>query len=459
LHRPGPLVYGPPVAEIVPFRGIHYAASRGRALGQLLAPPYDLVSLEQRDELLRRNPHNIAHVGLGEERPGDGPSSNKYTRAAEAWASWERQGITVRDPSPALYPLEQTFWAPDGRQVRRRGFMAAVRLHELGEGVIVPHEKTLTALKADRLELIKAVRANISPLFGLYREEPGATAAALAGPTALDPIAETDSDDGVHHRLWRADQPGTVAALQALLSDKRIFIADGHHRYASALAYRRLIEEQAPGAAPQGGHHYVLMFLCPMSDPGLILFPTHRLVFGLKDFSIPRVVEALERYFTVETLPEDLRRPTGRAWAISKLAEHFSRSTAFLMVTAEDQRARVLTLRDDVDLSDAELPGNLTLRALDVSVLHSVVLQHVLGLSLRTQEEQENLTYVRDAGEAVNRVLSGEHPVGFLLNPTPMWQVEAVGDAGETMPQKSTFFYPRLQSGLVMRAVDPSGPP
>ncbi len=446
------------MAEIVPFRGIRYAASRGRALGQLLAPPYDLVSIEQRDELLRRSPHNVAHVGMGEDRPGDGPGSNKYTRAAETWARWEREGITARDPAPALYPLEQIFWAPDGRQVRRRGFVAAVRLHELGEGVIVPHEKTLTAPKADRLELIKAVHANISPIFGIYREEPGATAVALAAATAPEPVAETDSDDGVHHRLWRADQPETIAALRALLADKRIFIADGHHRYASALAYRRLVEAQGD-AAPDGGHHYVLMFLCPMSDPGLILFPTHRLVFGLRDFSIDRVVAALERYFTVEVLPEDLRRPIGRAWAISKLAEHFSRSTAFLMVTAQDQRARVLTLRDDVDLTDAELPRNQTLRALDVSVLHSVVLEHVLGLSLRTQEDQENLTYVRDAGEAVNRVLSGEHPVGFLLNPTPMWQVEAVGDAGETMPQKSTYFYPRLQSGLVMREVDSRGRP
>ncbi len=453
------LVYGPHVAEILPFRGIRYAAPRGRALGQLLAPPYDLVSIERRDELLRRSPHNIAHVSMGDERPGDGPDSNKYTRAAEAWTAWQAQGVTRLDPAPSLYPLEQTFWAPDGRQVRRRGFMAAVRLHELSEGIIVPHEKTLTALKADRLEILKSVRANISPILGVYREEPaGATAAALAAAMAQEPAAETDSDDGVHQRLWRVDQPDTVAALQALLAGKRIVIADGHHRYASALAYRRLMEEQAPGAAPGGAHHHVLMFLCPMTDPGLILFPTHRLVFGLKDFSVARVVAALEPWFTVEALPEDLRRPIGRAWAISKLSEHFSRSIAFLMVTAEDQKARVLTLRDDVDPSAVDLPGSPALRALDVSVLHAVVLQHVLGLSLRTQEAQENLTYVRDAGEAVNRVLSGEHPVGFLLNPTPMWQVEAVGDAGETMPQKSTFFYPLLQSGLVMRDADPRTP-
>ncbi|GAO04433.1 DUF1015 domain-containing protein [Anaeromyxobacter sp. PSR-1] len=447
------------MAEIVPFRGVRYAATRGRALGQLLAPPYDLVSLEQRDELLRRSPENIAHVAIGEERAGDGPGSNKYTRAAELWTGWMQRGVLRRDPGPALYALEQAFWAPDGRQARRRGFLAAVRLHEFSEGVIVPHEKTLTAPRADRLEILKAVRANLSPIIGLYRDEDRTTSRALEAVAAGELVAETDSDDGVHHRLWRAEQPEVVAALQQAVADKRIFIADGHHRYVSGLAYRKLVEAQRPGLPPGAGHNYILMFLCPMSDPGLMLFPTHRLVFGLKDFSVARLTGALERYFRIETLPEDIRRPAGRAWAIAKLSEHFGKSSSFLMVTAEDQKARVLTLRDEADLEEAELPRNETLRALDVTVLHSVVLQHVLGLSASAQENQESLTYVRDAGEAVNRVLSGEHQVGFLVNPTPMWQVEAVGDAGETMPQKSTYFYPRLQSGLVMREVFEPGTP
>jgi len=443
------------MAEIVPFRAVRYAAARGRALGELLAPPYDLVSQELRDELLRRSPHNIIHVTLGEDRPGDGPATtNRYVRAAEYWASWLAQGILKRDPVAALYPLEQSFWAPDGRNLKRRGVMAAVRLHEFNAGIIVPHEKTLVAPKADRLEILKAVKANLSPIFGLYRDEAGATARALDAACA-EPAAEATSDDGVHHRLWRCEDPGAIRALQELIAPRRIFIADGHHRYETALVYGRLLDEQTPGLPADGGHHYILMFLCPMSDPGLFLFATHRLLYGLRDFSPPAFFERLSRYFTVETLEEDIRRPAGRAWAISKLGEHAGKSTAFLVVTAEDQRARIVTLRDDADLSDAELPANQTLAALDVTVLHSLVLQHVLGLSPRTQEKQENVTYVRDAGEAVNRVLSGEHQVGFLVNPTPMWQVEAVGEAGETMPQKSTLFYPRLQSGLVMRDVNP----
>ena len=443
------------MAEIVPFRAVRYAATRGRALAELLAPPYDLVSLEQRDELLHRSPHNIIHVTLGEDRAGDGAAMSKYVRAGETWRAWLEQGILRRDPVPSLYPLEQSYWAPDGRNLKRRGFMAAVRLHEFSEGVIVPHEKTLVAPKADRLEVIKAVKANLSPIFGLYRDDAGVTARALDQASLGEPAAETDSDDGVHQRLWRAEDPAVVRPLQELLAQQRIFIADGHHRYETALVYGRTLDAQTPGLPSFGGHHYTLMFLCPMNDPGLFLFATHRLVFGLKDFSLAPFLEKLSRWFRIETLAEDARRPVGRAWAVSKLGEHAGKSTTFLMVSAEDGLARIATLRDDVDLSAAGLPSNETLAALDVTVLHSVVFQHMLGLSLESQEKQENVTYVRDAGEAVSRVLSSEHQLGFLLNPTPMWQVEAVGEAGETMPQKSTLFYPRLQSGLVMREVNP----
>ena len=443
------------MAEIVPFRAIRYAASRGRALAEVIAPPYDLVSPAQREELLARSPENIIHVTLGQDRPGDGPTANRYQRAAEHWASWLARGVLQRDPRPALYALEQSFVAPDGRNLRRRGFMAAVRLHEFAEGIVIPHAKTLVAPRADRLEVIKSVKANLSAVCGLYRDPSGGSGPALDAASVGEPIAETDSDDGVHHRLWRCEGVAEIAALQRLLEGERILLADGHHRYETALAYRRLLEARTPGLPEHGGHHFVLMFLCPLSDPGLFLFATHRLVSGLQGFELQPFLERLGRYFHVETLAEDVRRPTGRAWAISKLGEHAGKSTTFVVLSAEDGRARVATLRDEVDLSAAGLPGNQMLAALDVTVLHSIVLQHLLGISEGAQERQEHLTYVHDSGEAVNRVLSGEHQLGFLLNPTPMWQVEAVGESGETMPQKSTLFHPRLPTGLVMREIDP----
>ncbi|MGC3997194.1 MAG: DUF1015 domain-containing protein [Anaeromyxobacter sp.] len=418
-------------------------------------PPTIRIAPEERALLLRRDPQNVCHLTAGEDRPGDGKGWNRHTRAAGWWDEWRASGVLRSDPAPAIYPLEQTFWSQDGREVRRRGFIAAVRLHEFSEGIIVPHEKTLVAPRAEQLELIKAVRANLSVLFGLYRDPAGATARTLDALLPPDPVAETDTEDGVHHRLWRVEDPQAIAALQGLVRDHRIFIADGHHRYETYMAYQRLLDAGTPGLPADGGHRYAMMFLCPMSDPGLVLYATHRLVNGIQGLSVPRLLEQLARYFTVETLPEDLRRPAGRAWAVARLAEHAGKASTLLMVSAEDQRAHVLTLRDDADLDEAQAPPDETLRALDVTVLHAVVLQHLLGITPEGQAREEHVTYVRDAGEAVDRVLAGQQQLGFLLNPTPMWQVQAVGEAGQTMPQKSTLFAPRLWAGLVMRDVNP----
>ena len=442
---------------IAPFCGIRYAA-RGHALSPLLAPPYDVVTPEGREALAARSPHNAVHLILDQELPGDGPDDNRYLRAARRFAAWLAEGVLRRDPRPALYPLEQAFTTPDGRQHLRRGVVAAVRLHDFRDGAVLPHEGTLAAPKADRLELLKTVRANLSPVFGLYQDERNQAQAALAAALAAEPVGEAEAD-GVHHRLWRAEDPAAIAAVQRLLADRRILIADGHHRYAAALGYRDLVDAASPGLPPDAGHRWVLMFLCSTSDPGLLIFPTHRAVSRLRDFRAADVAARLERFFRIETIAEDVRKTSGLAWAISRLAEHLGRSSAFLMVTAEDHRARLLVLRDDADLAGLSLPSGETLRALDVTVLHAAVLQGALGLSPASQERQENLTYLTGAGEAVSRTLRGEFQAAFLVNPTPMWQVQAVAESGEVMPQKSTWFHPKVTAGLVFREVDPRGGP
>ena len=442
---------------IAPFCGIRYAA-RGQALSALLAPPYDVVTPEAREALAARSPHNAVHLILDRERPGDGPGDNRYLRAARRFTGWLADGTLRRDPRPALYPLEQVFVAPDGRQHVRRGVVAAVRLHDFRDGAVLPHEGTLAAPKADRLELLKTVRANLSPVFGLHHDERNQAQTALAPALAAEPVGEADTADGVHHRLWRVEDPVAVAAVQRLLAERRILIADGHHRYAAALGYRDLVDAAAPGLPPDAGHRWVLMFLCSTGDPGLVIFPTHRAVSGLRDFRAAGLAARLERFFRVETISEDVRKTSGRAWAVSRLAEHLGKSTAFLMVTGEDQKARLLTLRDDADLAGLSLPSDENLRALDVTVLHAV-LQGALGLSPASQERQENLTYLKDAGEAVSRTLAGDFQAAFLLNPTPLWQVQAVAESGEVMPQKSTWFHPKVPAGLVFREVDPRGGP
>jgi uncharacterized protein (DUF1015 family) len=441
---------------IAPFRGIRYAA-QGHALSMLLSPPYDVITPEAREALAARSPHNAVHLILDRERPGDGPEENKHRRAARRFADWLGDGTLRRDPRPALYPLEQVFVAPDGRQHARRGVVAAVRLHDFRDGVVLPHEGTLAAAKADRLEILKTVRVNLSPVFGLFQDERDRAQAALAPALGAEPVAEAETGDGVRHRLWRVEDPAIVGAVQRLLAERRVLIADGHHRYAAALGYRDLVDAAAPGLPPGAAHRWVLMFLCSTSDPGLVIYPTHRAISGLRDFRAADMAARLDRFFRVETIAEDVRKASGLAWAVSRLAEHLGKSAAFLMLTGEDQRARLLVLRDDADLAGLSLPRNENLRALDVTVLHAAVLQGALGLPPISQERQENLTYLEDAGEAVRRALAGEFQAVFLLNPTPMWQVQAVAESGEVMPQKSTWFHPKVPAGLVFRDADPRG--
>ena len=453
----GGAIYGPPrMAEIVPFRAVRFAERRGRALADLLAPPYDLVSPRDAAELRARNPRNIAHLSAADlEGTIPGP---RFARAAQEWTRWLAEGVLERDASASFYPVEQAFFAPDGHQLRRRGFVAALRLHDLSEGVVIPHERTHPAIEQERLELLRASGVNFSAPLGLYADERGQVEAALDEATSGSPVSDTDTEDGVHLRLWQAERPESQARLAALVEDQRVILADGHHRYLAALAYERALDAATKGLPPGGGHRYVLAMLCALSDPGLVVYPVHRLVRGLPGFSLGPFLAALSRFFAVETLEEDLRRPAGRAWAVSRLAEHASRSMAFLMISAEDQRARILTLRDDADLDGAGVTPGETGRMIDVNVLHELVLGHLLGIPPEAILRQEHLSYARDAEEAVVRVLSGEHALGFLVNPAPLWQVRVLAEAGGTTPPRSTLFLPALPAGLVMREVDPHGP-
>ncbi len=438
--------------EVFPFRGLRFAASRPANLSRLIAPPYDVISPAIRAELAARSPHNVVHLTLGEDRTGDGPGENRHVRAGRWLRAWIEEGALRLDAGPAYYALEQSFAGPDGRPRVRRGLVAACRLHPYADGLILPHEKTLDAPKADRLELLRHVQCNLSPVFGLYEDDGGEGQRALEGAVAGagEPIAEADSDDGTHHRLWRVQGQENEAPLRRVLARRKVVIADGHHRYQAALEHRDAVDAARPGLPENAGHRYVMMALCSMADPGLVIYPTHRLVAGLGAFRLQPFLDALARVFVVETLAEDLRRPAGRAWAVARLAEHSGKSTTFLMVSAEDGKGRILTLRDDAEVAGMALPDDVTLRDLDVTALHDIVFRHLLGIRAGAGV----VRYEMDAGEIVSRTLSAEYQLGFLVNPTPMWQVQAVAESGQTMPEKSTFFYPKMPTGLVMRLLD-----
>ncbi|HET8724904.1 MAG TPA: DUF1015 domain-containing protein [Anaeromyxobacteraceae bacterium] len=441
--------------DIRPFQGVRYAVT-GRELSARIAPPYDVITPALRDELAARDPHGIVHLILDRQLPGDVPGNDRYSRAAERIAAWTASGILRRDPRPALYGLEQAFVSPDGRERIRRGVMAAVRMHDLSEGIIRAHEATVPASVEDRLALLRHVRTDLSAVFGLHEDPKGEVAAALAPAFGRDPVAEATAGEGTRNRIWRIEEPSIIAAVQRAFAGRRVLIADGHHRFAAALAYRDELDRVKPGLPADGGHRYTLMFLLAKSDPGLVLYPTHRLLRSLGGSTPAEAVARMQPWFEVREIEEDLRRPVGRAWAVSKLSEHMGKSSAFLLVTAADRKVRLLTLRDGADLSALPLPAHETLRALDATLLHGAILEGILGSAAAAPG---NLAFIRDAGEAVTRTLGGEYEAAFLLNPVPMWQVQAVADAGLTMPLKSTWFHPKIPSGLVLRPVDPNGAP
>ncbi|MHB8418509.1 MAG: DUF1015 domain-containing protein [Myxococcales bacterium] len=440
--------------EIAPFRALRYAAAA--RLSQLIAPPYDVISPEQRERLAALDAHNVVELILPLGRAGDGPGDDKYLRAGRAFRQWIAEGVLRADAEPGLYALEQRFeWG--GAAHVRKGFLARLRLRPFSDGVVLPHERTLSGPKADRLEIFKQTRANLSPIFSLYPDERGEVDALLRPALDRPADATATSDDGhgpIQHRLWRVTG-AAVERVREAMAPRRAYIADGHHRYETALNYAKLVDAQSKAAPPDAPHHFVLSFFCGMADPGLLILPTHRLLHSMVGFEAGKVLAEVAPWFAVERLPADPRAAAGLATALSKLADAGKAQPSFLAISEKGSRADLLTLRAGAPLGSVpELPARAELRGLDVTLLHALLLQHLLHLSPQSQERQENLRYVKDAAEGVAAVANGSAQLAFLLNPTLMRQVREVAEAGEVMPQKSTFFYPKLPSGLVFNPLE-----
>lgn len=429
------------MVDLSPFRAIRYTAAD---IAPLLAPPYDVIDEAEQQRLYDRDPHNIVRIDLNKPESSDHARS-RYVRAAGFLEQWQKEGVLAQDERPAVYVLAQTFTGPDGVERTRTGFFARVRLVRFDEGQILPHERTLRGPKVDRLELFRATRTNLSPIFGAYQDSDHAVQRLLASATSGAPIADATMS-GTKNRLWRVDDPAVVSALVAAFDAKKLYIADGHHRYETGLAYRDERRAEAGGAVdPDAGYEHILMFSAAVEDPGMVIFPTHRLVHGLAAFDPASVREKLSPFFEVAAAPREARA------AQAALAEAGAAGNAFLMVTADGPW--LLRARKDAPWDRAAaLPVQAALRTLDVSVLHAVVLEELLGISREAQETQANLRYSKDFAQAFGSVQEGGGGVqaAFLMNPTKIEEVIAVAESGQVMPQKSTFFYPKIPSGLVL---------
>jgi len=411
------------VAEVQPLHALHYDPARVGDLGDVVAPPYDVIDAEQRAALAARSPHNVVAIDLPED-------PDRYARAAETFAAWRRDGAVVRDPEPAFWAVAQDYTGPDGRPATRRGFFARVRVEDYGPGRIRPHERTHPGPKEDRLRLTRATKANLSPIFSLYDDHEQRAWSALASHTDTEPFADVTDEDGTRHRVWRVGDPAALQAVTEALAPTELLIADGHHRYETARVYA----EEVGGEGP---HRYVLMCLVALQDEGLTVFPTHRLLTGLDDGRREALRDEVQRDWEAEPVAAvELEPPPGAPLRVGYLDAHHRRPLR-------------LTLRDQA-IADAALPGKPEpYRRLDTAVLEALVLKGALGMSEDDISHLHGLDYARSAEEARARVESGAAQAAFFMAPTPVDLVRDVAATGESMPPKSTYFYPKVLTGLV----------
>lgn len=430
--------------DVQPFRGIRYTAAAGEP-ASVIAPPYDVIGEEERRRFLAANPYNIVAVDI---------AAGGYDEAASRWSRWLEEGIVARDHRPAFYAYRQIYPAPSGGARTRWGLTAAVRLAEYGEGVVFPHERTLPKAKEDRLALMRATRAQLSPVFGMHFGAAAPLDHVLAGACTHEPAADLTDGDGVRHTLWVLDDPGLVRTVQKALEPARVIIADGHHRYETALAFRNEQRAKTQGSWPENAAwNYVMMVLVDMDSEGLTVFPTHRLLRGVEGLTAERLLERWRPVFDLEPVdagaaagPEAVARTLEGALAAA------GDEPAFAVYTA-DGRAFLVRLSDHRTWAEAAADRPAPWRALDVSVLHGLALP-LLGLDDEDQSSGEFLSYTRSAEEAVAAVQTGARQAAVLVRPTPGAAVRDVALAGESLPQKSTYYWPKLLTGLVMSDLD-----
>ncbi len=416
------------MADVQPLRALRHDLTRAGPLDALISPPYDVIDPAQRERLAARSPYNAVHVDLPQDPGGGDP----YEHAARLLQDWQAEGAMVGDDEPALYVLEQVFTSPAGERLTRRGVLARVRVEEYGAGRVRPHERTHPGPKEDRLRLTRATRANVSPIFVLHDDPEGAVAAAL--PTDRPPDATATDDEGTAQRLWRITDPAALEAATAAFAPAELLIADGHHRYETARVYAEEIGGEGP-------HRYVLAHLVAFQDPGLAVFPTHRLLSNVGDPETQeRLGAALKELFHVEPLDstDELRPPDGTGpLQLGYLDAHLERPFR-------------LTLKDQATADEALAHMPEPYRRLDTAVLEALILQRTLGMTEDDVAHLRGLGYSRTDEEAVELITSGAYHCGFFLRASPVEQVREIAAAGVNMPPKSTFFHPKVPTGLVL---------
>ncbi len=412
------------MAEVKPLAALHYNLGAISSLGDVTAPPYDVIDAEQRAALLTRSPLNVVELDLPQASPGEDP----YAHAAETLGQWTLDGTLAADREPAIWALTQDYTGPDGNPYTRRGLLARIRVTDYGPGLVRPHERTQPGPKEDRLRLTRATRHNLSPIFALH---PGNPWELVEPHLDAPPWGEVTDPDGTVHRVWRLPDPALHDSITAALADAELLIADGHHRYETARTYA----EEIGGDGP---HRYTLACLVSLEDPGLTVFATHRLLRDLDPDVQERLAAGIREQFEAEAVTEDRLDPAG--------ADGIG---VFGYFDSHSKRPLRLRLKDPAALDQALADRPEAYRRLDAAILEELVLKRTLGMSDADIAAKRGLGYATGADQALRLLDRGDYEAAFLLRPTPVGQVRKVAAEGETMPPKSTYFFPKLLTGIV----------
>lgn len=422
------------MADIKAFKGLRFTQKAGE-ISELTCPPYDIISEQQRLAYLDKNGNNIIRLEL----PKDG--ENPYAQAGEILNNWLDNEILRLDDKDAVYVYEEEFDA-NGKRLRINGIICRVKIEEFSKGVVLPHEETLSKAKVDRFNLMDSTLCNFSQIYSLYNDEEGETQKIIDATSLLSCTSEFTDGDNVTHRLWSITDEAVIAQLVQQFADRKLYIADGHHRYETSLNFRNSLRER--GLAKEGdGCDYIMMMLVDMANPGLVVFPTHRLVRDLSVFDADAIVEGCKEYFEVSS-------ETGVDSIEKKLTDLYNEGKHAFGFYYKDDEWKLMVLKSESVLAEIMPEKSKALRELDVSILHTLVLEKIMGIDAENMAKQINLYYTRSFDEALSEVRCGNAQCTFILNPTRVSEISEVATNGEKMPQKSTYFYPKLITGLVM---------
>ncbi|OOP57029.1 MAG: hypothetical protein AYP45_05755 [Candidatus Brocadia carolinensis] len=435
------------MAIIKPFRGLRYNQGVITDMASVMTPPYDVISPQERERYYQIHPNNIIRLDFGKDLPGDSEKANKYTRAAEFFRAWRKEGILRQEDSPAIYIYDQEFLSGN-IWLTRRGFIALVRLEPFDKGSIYPHEQTLPGPKADRLKLTQSCRANLSSIFALFPDETNEIDADLLAMTSTKPEVDFVGDTGVKNKLWVIKEKQAIDRLVGRMKEKPLFIADGHHRYETAMVYKEQMQKEHGGSQADLPSDYVMMVCVSMSNKGLKILPAHRLVRNIKDFHLDRILPVLHESFQIELL--------GKGCAVKDCMARLNNAPethAFIMYAGQEDAYYKLSLNNEKIIDTIFANDHPEWRHLDAGILHGVIISKVLGIAADDVTIKEYVKYVKEETEAVSLVRSGQYQLAFFLKPTRIEQVKEIASTRKVMPPKSTYFYPKLITGIVINSL------